>query len=59
MGTEDTVEVVEEQEGEESESKPLIISEDGEQQEVADKGKNLSLHAHNWQFVPSPSSGRG
>lgn len=39
MGTEDTVEVEEEKEGEESESKPLIVGEDDDQQEVGEKGK--------------------
>lgn len=43
MGTEDTVEV-EEKEGEESESKPLIVGEDDEQQDVEEKGRpSLSL----------------
>ena len=39
MGTKDPVEVEEEKEGDESESKPLIVGEDDEQQEVEEKGK--------------------
>lgn len=55
MGTEEPVEVEEEKEADESESKPLIIGEDDDQQEVEEKGK-LSHYCTAYGRYPCPNS---